>query len=221
MLRLVDILPAPQSLAWPQYVVYDVDSTLWDLDHVAPRTIDIDPRIFNAIYNFRENPNLTEIQIALLEYLFEEPALFERMKLYPGSAKITKVQELGLKVAINSNCQNSRVISVKRRKLLEQIPTLDPGLIFLNDLSGGHDCPKQLDANTTLILVEDSPYNVASSTAKLNILKKVPWNQSGEAQEIMKGKPVISFDTVVEINDYIYHGIKEWLEYYNFTPPTF
>lgn len=126
-----------------------------------------------------------------------------------------------MKVAINSNCQNSRVISVKRRKLLEQIPTLDPDLIFLNDLSGGHDCPKQLDANTTLILVEDSPYNVASSTAKLNILKKVPWNQSGEAQEIMKGKPVISFDTVVEINDYIYHGIKEWLDYYSFTPPTF
>lgn len=218
MLKLEDFLPPPQSLEWPEQIVFDVDSTLWPFEEVAPRLVGINPVLFQQTYIFRENPNLTQMQVALLLRLAGNPLLFEQMELFPGAADITRVQELGLEVVVNSNCQSRSVIPVKRRKLLDQIPKLDPDLIFLNNLAGGRDRPKALSSRT-LILVEDSPFNVAESTAKVNILRKIPWNQSAEAKEIMHGKTVISFDTIKEINKYIYTGIRNWQKAYNFTPP--
>lgn len=218
MLKLKQVLPPPQSLEWPQLVTVDVDSTLWPFDEIAPSEVGIRPELFRLTYNFRENPNLTGEQISDLLELFEKAEFFEKMELFPGASEITRIEELGMKVAINSNCSAADVIPVKRRKLLEQIPGLDPSLIFLTDLAGGRDRPKNLDSNT-LILIEDSPYNVAASTAKVNILRKIPWNQSVEAKRIMHEKLVFSFDTIEEINEYIYTGIREWLKTYNFTPP--
>ena len=218
-LRLEEILPSPYSLDWSRLlVVFDVDSTLWDFGAAAEHAIGIDPTVFHRMYNFRENPHLSKQQISGLIRIFEDPHFFEKMIFYPGVSKIMRIEELGVKVAIDSNCMNSAVAEVKRKKLMQQLPGLDPELIFLHDLNGGHDQPKILDPRT-LILVEDSPYNVAQSTALLNIFKKVPWNQSAEARRIVQSKPVVSFDTIDEIYAYIYDGLKSWQEKYGFSPP--
>lgn len=215
-LRLEEILPPPCDLEWPQLVVFDVDSTLWDFGAAVERATGIDRAIFYASYNFRENPHLDQRQIANLIRIFEDPEFFSQMTLYSDAPDIMRIEELGVKIAIDSNCMNSEVAKVKRALLPRQIPGLDPKLIFLHDLAGGHDQPKNLHSRA-LILVEDSPYNVAKSTALFNIFKKIPWNQSEEAKKLTQLKPVVSFDTIGEITDYIYDSLKKWQAKYSFT----
>ena len=67
---------------------------------------------------------------------------------------------------------------------------------------------KEIDKDTD-ILVEDSPYNIAISPAKINIVINHPWNLSKEANDMMKSKNIIRFNTLKEANKYIYKICKE------------
>ncbi len=187
-------------------IVYDIDDTLWGLNKKVSEILGIDENKITS-FRIRENHLLSkEIQEAILNE-YHKDSTFENIVWYEGVEDILMPEEFGSKIFINSNCLTERMIYLKKTQLLSVVDIPEQN-IKCNIIDHSKAMQKEIDKDTD-ILIEDSPYNIAISPAKINIVINHPWNMSESANEIMKSKNIIRFDTLKEANRYIYTLCKE------------
>lgn len=126
---------------------------------------------------------------------------FENIEWYEGVSDIINIENFGVSVFINSNCMTEEIAKSKRCQLLE-VANINTKRIKCNVINA-KDCNNKIIDDDTDILIDDSPFNIAKSKAKLNILINHPWNTSQEGKKIMQGKNIIRFNNLKEINEYL------------------
>lgn len=187
-------------------IIYDIDDTLWGLNARIAKFTKVD---INRITKFavKEIEGLSDVEKETIIKQYANTKMFQNIEWYKGVSDITKPEKLGAKIYIKSNSMNDEISRLKREQLKEVVCISDDRIQF-NNISVSSCKHKVLD-NDMDIFVDDSPHNVALSHAKINIMIKCPWNITEESKQIMKDKNVLWFDTLEEVNDYIYNYVLE------------
>lgn len=166
-------------------IVYDVDDVLWGLTKKVYKILHL-PYEKQITYQVRENPLLSHAEQTNIMNAYADAETFSRIKFYPGTEQILQPEQFGTKVLIHSNCYSEAIAQNKLRALRKILPDMPASQIHMNviDLSINHKHIK----DQVFIFVDDSPYNIATSHANINILPREPWNILPEAQRIACGK---------------------------------
>lgn len=168
-------------------VFYDVDDTLWSVNPCVAREIGIDHELLDE-FRTRENTHLTAAQIEKVIAGYSAVETYETAPFFDGVEKILDLEnELGVKVRIVSNSYSPEVAEIKRRRLLERIPGLTEEHLFLH-VTSPEQTHKKVWPFAPTVLVDDSPYNVASSQAIHNFVPKMCYNSTEKAMGIMRDK---------------------------------
>lgn len=198
------------SLEEPYEVAYDCDDVLWPYvlrvaEHVG---IDINTWTEFLIPNNAHWP--AESQKRANEIMLD-PQLFREIKFDRGIKDILRPQEFGVRVKINSDSISEEIIELKKEQLYAAIPRLKPENLRMNLITLNQAKGKTLGANT-LIFADDSPFNIAASTAEINVMRAWPWNVSPNARRMVaKQRCVKWFDSLEEINCFVYYQVKKFL----------
>ncbi len=163
-------------------IIFDVDDVLWPLtDSVFDRS-----SIPCCHGDFHiQSTDLTLDQQAKILAGFQDPENFKNIEFYAGAKDITRPMQLGYEIQINSNSYNEEIREHKRRQLLEFIPELTEHNLQLSLISESKDhshLKQKRVGSDVLIFVDDSPYNIGSSRAKINIIPRKPWNINHKAR---------------------------------------
>lgn len=196
-------------------IVYDVDDLLWPLVTSLAQKGGFEPE--DAEYTFRitDNPKLTKEQQQFLIDEFGKAENFKDIQFYPGVEDIMRPCSLSprVKVRINSNSFSEEISEQKVRQLLARVPGLTMDNIQMNLVSYAEAKRKNLQQRITL-LAEDSPYNVAISDALCAMMPRKPsWTTHPTSHQVMVGKRVRVFDSLLEINQFAYDAAKFILEH--------
>lgn len=188
-------------------VIFDIDDTAWGFNDRICNILGID---INKIKNFyiKNNEELDENQKKLLLEKYSDSKMFRDIKWYDGFDTIFELEQLNCEVYINSNCNTQDVKEAKHIELVDKIGFSDEKVILNIVEDSKH---KNLD-NDIYILVDDSPFNIAKSTAKYNIVLRKPWNTSEYGLKTMENKEVIFCDSFNEILETIRKILKNNLE---------
>lgn len=191
-------------------VVYDNDDVLFPLNEIicAKRSIDI-----HKITDFYINSNarLTPAEKEIIMQDYKDPNTFANMHYYEGAERIKEVEKLSklVQVWICSNSFSKEIANHKYRQL-PIITGITPDRIVLNVINSENNTEKKLPDNTT-IFIDDSPYNIAKSNAKLNIMVKQPWNMSTRAIELASSSSGVLrvAKNTLEANSIVVENVKE------------
>lgn len=178
-------------------VVFDFDDILWALNRKMTAMTGIDYEKLH-VYSILENQLLPEIERNAAYAVYTGHELFENIEWYDG---IERINTLNADVRINSNSLNEKAAELKRTQL-KQVLNLSDDKIIIHNVK---DEKKKTMIEDTFILVDDSPYNIAKSTAQFNIVLKQPWNTSPEMQKLMRQnrKGYIYCDSLAHIIDLV------------------
>lgn len=177
-------------------VVFDIDDTSWGLNERVCSLLGIDINDITDFY-IKNNSKLTSEQKQQLIVNYSDESIFENIVWYDGFTDIFELESLGCEVYINSNCNTVGVKNAKYQQLIEDLQ-FPVNRVILNIVSDPKD--KVLD-DDIFILVDDSPFNIAKSTAKYNIALTKPWNTSESGLEIIGDKKVIYCNSFIDIID--------------------
>ena len=182
-------------------VVYDCDDVLWDLNTHVANLKGIDP---NCLVNFAmlENEALTIPERRAMLDGFRDAASFVDIKFYDGASEILHAEKLGATVMINSNAYNAEIAELKRQQLTRLLPEMAPEKMRINVIDPDGACHKEIERDL-FIFVDDSPFNIALSEAKINIMPTRLWNVTPKAKEIVREKNVIWIDDLTKINQFV------------------
>lgn len=182
-------------------VVYDCDDVLWDLNTHVANLKGIDP---NCLVNFAmlENEALTMPERRAMLDGFRDAASFVDIKFYDGANEILRAEKLGATVMINSNAYNADIAELKRQQLVRLLPEMAPEKMRINVIDPDGACHKEIERDL-FIFVDDSPFNIALSEAKINIMPTRLWNVTPKAKEIVREKNVIWIDDLTKINQFV------------------
>ncbi len=175
-------------------VIFDIDDTAWGLNDRICNMLGIDINNIKSFY-IKHNTELSEYQKEQLLNKYSDPEIFKDIEWYDGFTEIFKLEQLDCEVIINSNCNSQDVKDAKHYELVDKLGFSDEKVILnvIND-------PKHKEMHSDVfILVDDSPFNLAKSTALYNIALRKPWNTSEQGAEIIGDKKVIFCDTFKEI----------------------
>lgn len=181
-------------------VVFDVDDILWSLNKRAAKLANV-PYEKLVTFSVPENTLLTLEEKERVLAVYNSDELFEEMEFHNG---IERLNHLKATVHISSNVFGEIPAKLKMENLL-RVLTIPIENIHLNLVT---DPYKKKLPEGTYIFVDDSPYNIANSTATHNIMLKRAWNTSELANKIMGDIPRVQFDTLDEIIDYIEQILK-------------
>ena len=191
-------------------IAYDVDDILWSLMSVVSRYLSIDLERCLATFGIHDNTLLTPQEQDAVIAAFSNADLFREMKFYSEAIDILRPMELGAKVIINSNSYNDEIADLKREQLLAIIPNLRKEQLCMNIVGEGKDVKHKKFNPDTVIVVDDSPFNVAMSPALVGVMSKwIPWSCSPEAKQAVRGKRVVWKNNLAEINDFVYDLTKQ------------
>lgn len=188
-------------------VVYDCDDVLWDLNTHVANLKGIDP---NCLVNFAmlENEALTMPERRAMLDGFRDAASFVDIKFYEGANEILHAEELGATVMINSNAYNAEIAELKRQQLTRLLPEMAPEKMRINVIDPDGACHKEIERDL-FIFVDDSPFNIALSEAKINIMPTRLWNVTPKAKEIVREKNVIWIDDLTKINQFVHETLAK------------
>lgn len=188
-------------------IVYDVDDVLWGLLENIALAGGLNPAFCTAVFRIRENWLLSRSEQEYIIETFSDAKIFRDIKFYPEAANILRPEELGAKVVINSNSFNAEIGELKINQLLQAIPNLESENIQINILDYQHANHKPLSEKTT-ILIDDSPYNVATSPALMNLMpENIYWTHNPKSKEIVQHQPVTWLPNLGAINDFVYTAV--------------
>lgn len=182
-------------------VVYDCDDVLWDLNTRVARLKGIDP---NCLVNFAmlENEALSMAERQAMLAGFRDAKSFEAIEFYEGADNILGAEELGATVMINSNAYSAAIAELKKQQLTQLLPEMKQEHMRIQVIDPDGACHKEIERDL-FIFVDDSPFNVALSEAKINIMPRRLWNVTPKAKEIVCDKNVIWIDDLVKINQFV------------------
>lgn len=175
-------------------VIFDIDDTAWGLNNKICDMLDININNIESFY-IKNNSKLSEYQKEQLLSKYSDPEIFKDIDWYDGFTEIFELEQLGCEVLINSNCNSQDVKNAKHYELVDKLGFNDDKIILnvIND-------PKHKHMHSDVfILVDDSPFNLAKSTAVYNIALRTPWNTSEQGAETIGDKKVIFCDTFRDI----------------------
>lgn len=168
-------------------VFYDVDDTLWSINPCIAQKMGISHELLDE-FRTRENTHLTPEQIETVIMSYQDAYFYETAPFFEDVEKILDLEhELCAKVRIVSNSFSEEIAEIKKRRLLERIPGLTEDHLFLHVTSPQQTHKKTWPFSPT-ILVDDSPYNIASSTATHSFIPKMCYNSTDKALDVMRGK---------------------------------
>lgn len=159
-------------------------------------------------FHLDSNPALPRWEVEqAVKYMYSDET-FREIDFFPGVEDILRPQlEFGVRVIINTNSVSEKAHQMKFEQLQAKVPELT-----WENYHGGivtHDTSRQkLTYPGTQIFVDDSPYNIAMSTASLNIMRQMPWNMTPKAQEQVQDKNPLWFMTLREIVNFNYETVK-------------
>lgn len=195
-------------------ILYDIDSVLWPLEERVARGVGVDVPTVTFTYNYYKNPKLSHEQKEQAIRIVSDAKTFADIDFFPGIENIMKPCECGAEVGIITNSLTSEISATKIEQLLAAVPGLKPEHITAR-ITGLGDFKKSFPTNRPLVVVEDSPYSVSHSPAKVNVLRTLGWNSSPEAVEVMTGKNVVWLPTLSDINEYVYAYAKKFTRIQN------
>lgn len=181
--------------------VFDMDDVLWDMNGRVCTRLGIDE---SKVVTFKvyENPYLSDAEKELLKSGYGNVDMFRDIVWYKGIEKMKILMDMGMDCSVNSNCCGQDIYEVKEPQLNEQLQLPD-GHITLNVIGiDTHNKKKDIGEDVDFF-VDDSPYNVLASKAKLNIMPIKYWNYNEPAREIVKDKNVIYLPTLDDIMDFL------------------
>lgn len=194
-------------------VIFDIDDTAWGLNNKICSMFGIDINSIESFY-IKNNSKLSEYQKEQLLSKYSDPEIFKNIEWYDGFTEIFDLEQLDCEVLINSNCNSQDIKNAKHYELVDKLGFNDDKVI-LNVI----DDPKNKSMHSDVfILVDDSPFNLAKSTAMYNIALRKPWNTSEQGAEIIGDKKVIFCDTfrdVLSTVTKILNGVGDYNEYKN------
>lgn len=163
-------------------VVYDCDDVLWPLTERVCQKYHV-PLGKQTVFKIPDDPNLTEDEKAALSASFEEVENFHDMNFYPAVSELSEISALGAEIAVNSNCFNREIAESKRVQLSTALPFLRKKDLHVNVVTP-HTNRKAI-GDDVLAFVDDSPYNISTSKALINLVPIRSWNTTAEAKQIM------------------------------------
>lgn len=188
-------------------VIFDIDDTLWGLNAKISKHTGIPFEKF-ITFKLELNDLLSNEEKDLVLDWYSTTKLFENIEWFEG---IHRINDLNADVYINSNVYAKEIESLKRNQIHEVLD-IDDNHIILNTITNGSVGIKSIDSDV-FIFVDDSPYNIANSKAKYNIMLHRPWNTSEYGQNIISDTSVIICDTLNDIIDTIEILLKKEAEY--------
>ncbi len=154
-------------------VVFDLDDTLWPLNKIACKLLNIDFRKINC-FIASENKLLNDDEKSKLISLYGNPELWKHISWYSGYKTLMDLERYNAKVWIISNCMNQEVADFKRSFLSKELNIPDNQII----LNVSSEVREKKLVEDTYILADDSPFNIENSNATYNIVPNRAWNQS-------------------------------------------
>lgn len=194
-------------------VIFDIDDTAWGLNNKICSMFDIDINSIESFY-IKNNSKLSEYQKEQLLSKYSDPEIFKNIEWYDGFTEIFDLEQLDCEVLINSNCNSQDIKNAKHYELVDKLG-FDDDKVILNVIDDPKNKTMHSDA---FILVDDSPFNLAKSTAIYNIALRKPWNTSEQGAETIGYKKVIFCDTfrdVLSTVTKILNGVEDYNEYKN------
>lgn len=187
-------------------VVFDVDDTLWSLsgkvcERLGLRLSDMDSFIVT------ENTNLTKEQQDAVHSEYRTAKNFENIKWFNGITRIRELIRRGVDVHINSNSCSERIAELKAIQL-DELFHLPKDKVRMNIMTHSTCTKKKMD-NDVDVFVDDSPYNVKDSTAKINYMIRAPWNTTPEALALIEGKNVVFCDDLDDVLNHVFEYIAK------------
>lgn len=164
-------------------IVYDVDDVLWSLDRRVFGQLGI-PLEKHIEYRIQDNPLLTpaEREAVMAAYCDQQTFVDIEFEL-PAASEIFRPEQLGAHVEIRSNCYSQAIADQKAMEVARLFPDLRPDQLILQTIST-KTYRKDL-RDDTFIFVDDSPYNIAKSDARFNIIPRQNQNTSEYSQAVM------------------------------------
>jgi len=185
-------------------IVFDVDDTLWPLGEAIADYLGIEKERYYHHFSVRDNSALSKDEQEAIIAAYADVRFFKNIQFFAGIEAILRPREIGAVVQIKSNSFNEQIADLKIRQLLKAVPGLTAGDIKMNIIHYGQAHKKSIDNDAT-IFIDDSPFNVATSPAEVNILPDLGgWNKDTEAQTLMAGKNIKYSKSLQEINRLIY-----------------
>lgn len=163
-------------------VVYDCDDVLWPLTERVCGKYRI-PLGKQTVFRIQDDPNLTDTEKQALATSFEEVENFRDMQFYPEISELSEISALGAEVVVNSNCFNEEIAESKRAQLSATLPFLRKEDLCVNVVTP-HTNRKTI-GDDVLAFVDDSPYNISTSKALINLVPIRSWNTTADAKQIM------------------------------------
>ncbi len=170
-----DVLPKPIQ------IVYDLDDVLWDLTSLALQRAGIGDKK-QTDFRVDRDPAFTDKEKDQAIAAFSDAQNYEDCEFYPGAEDIFDVASPEVEVSINSNSYSPEVIATKKQRLIEAYPNLSIEHQQINLVTPDSN-RKEIGADV-LVFIDDSPYNIAGSKAKFNLMPCKTWNTTKSACEI-------------------------------------
>ncbi|MDO4978683.1 MAG: hypothetical protein Q4E47_00830 [Candidatus Saccharibacteria bacterium] len=170
-----------------------MDDVLWPSNVVVARYANIKPEDITD-FHINEIENLTSEQKRRILERFADPEHFKTLQLFDKVERVMNVVlNYGAKFEIRSNCFSQEVADYKYGVLKHGFPYIQDSQINLNVIDPKNTLKKSLPDNT-IIFIDDSPYNIHTSTARMNIVPRWPWNKTEKAIQLMSGHDAIFTD---------------------------
>ena len=186
-------------------VVFDVDDTLWSLNGKVCERLGIDPSTMCS-FVIEDNPNLTKELQDAVHREYRSSSNFMDIKWFDGVMDILKLVNRGVDVHINSNSCSERIAELKTVQL-DELLHLPKEQLRMNVMTHATCTKKKMDDDVD-IFVDDSPYNIKNSTAKINFMIRAPWNTTASAMKLIEGKNVVFCDDLNEVMSRIFDYIE-------------
>lgn len=186
-------------------VVFDVDDILWGLNYFVTNKLDIDINLIKK-FSINDNDTLSLEQKSSIIKEYRNPDTLSKLSWFDGVEDLNALQRDGVEVRIKSNCLSEEIKYIKLKRLIDilniPIENIQLDVITMSEIK------KKEISDDVDIFVDDSPYNIVSSNAKLNLMIRYPWNISDEAKELVRNKNVRYFDSLNEVISYIRSVMK-------------
>lgn len=169
-------------------VYFDIDDVAWDLQGRVAKRLKLPLELLDE-FKVSANERLTEAQREAVLASYCDPETFRYIQFYPGFMDILQLEQAGASLRFKSNSLTTEVAAVKKPQVLAALPDIELDKFEFPVTGVGGSVHKGFDTDA-FIVVDDSPYNIASSPAPYNIMPRKYHNQSQKARALVAHKNV-------------------------------
>lgn len=176
-------------------LVFDVDDVLWGLNDFVFEHLGINPVIITDFCLDACSELSDGLRRKMLK-MYQSVDVFYSLTPYAGVERIPSLERLGYNLKINSNCSSLEVMNYKL-KVLRSLGFKKENIV----LDVGYKT-KEIGEDV-FGFIDDSPYNVVQSNAKINFMPRKVWNTSEKMKSLVRSKNTVYYSDLNELIDYL------------------